>query len=376
MSVTFSVLIPSRNGGAFLPHVLESALGQAGDFEVVVSDNANTDETARVLSFYANDQRLVVVRSDEVLSVTDNWMRALRAARGQYLLMIGDDDLLLPGFFDQAGAILARHANPDCLTFNAYSYVAPGSFEPDAPAYWSPRHFDLQKLRPERELARDERVGIVKSMFRFDVRFPLNMQLTLFSRGAVVAVPGDFFRAPFPDHFALNSMLLRAKRVVVSDERLLVVGVSPKSFGHYFYSGRQREGARYLGAEAAFPGLIEGSELVNSMHAWLIELRRTYPELSNVPIARWQYVARQVNHWYRQTEFGALGPATLVERARSLKPWEVATVMLPMIGYRVVRRFRGQIRGTKWSYISDSWPALRPTPHRTIADFAAGLRLR
>src|SRR5204863_1963489 len=106
-------------------------------------------------------------------------------------------------------------------------------------------------------LSRKERLAIVKAIFRFTVRFPLNVQLTLFSRGAVAAVPGDFFRAPFPDHFALNSMLLRAERVVVTDERLLVVGVSPKSFGHYFYTGRQREGARYLGAEAAFPGLIE-----------------------------------------------------------------------------------------------------------------------
>jgi hypothetical protein len=367
------VLIPSRNGGAYLPHVLDSALAQAGDFEVVVSDNANTDETAHVLSSYASDKRLVVVRSDDLLSVTENWMRALRAAHGEYLLMIGDDDLLLPGFFDRIEAVLSRHSDPDCVTFNGYSYVAPGSFEPDAPAYWSPRHFDLGRLRPERELSRDERLALVKDMFRFRVRFPLNMQLTLFSREAVAAVPGDFFRAPFPDHFALNSMLLRAGRMVVADERLLVVGVSPKSFGHYFYGGQQRQGVRYLGSGASFPGMIEGSELVNSMHAWLIELRRTYPELAKVPIARWQYVARQVNHWYRQVEFGAVPPAGLIERARSLKPWELLTVMLPMLGYRAVRRLRDQVRGVERSYIGDSWPALRPTPHRTIADFAAGL---
>ena len=369
----FSVLIPSRNGGAFLPHVLKSALAQVGDFEVVVSDNANTDETASVLESFANDHRLQVVRSTEVLSVTENWMRALRRAKGRYLLMIGDDDLLLPGFFERAGAALSRQGDPDCLTFNAYSYVAPGAFGAEAPAYWSPRHFDLSQLRPERELSRDERLQIVKDMFRFKVRFPLNMQLTLFSRDAIAAVPGDFFRAPFPDHFALNSMLLRASRMAVTDERLLVVGVSPKSFGHYFYGGHQREGTRYLGSEAAFPGMIEGSELVNAMHTWLVELRRTYPELADVPIARWQYVARQVNHWYRQVEFGTAPARTIVARSRSLRPSEFATVMVPMLGYRVVRRLRDQVQGRKRSYISDSWPALRPTPHRTIAEFAASL---
>jgi hypothetical protein len=161
--------------------------------------------------------------------------------------------------------------------------------------------------------------------------------------------------------------------MVVTDERLLVVGVSPKSFGHYFYGGQQREGTRYLGSEAAFAGMIDGSELVNSMHAWLIELRRTYPELTNVRIARWQYLARQVNHWYRQIEFGMAPPGALVGRARSLRPSEVATVMVPMLGYRALRRFRDQFRGVKRSYISDSWPALRPTPDRTIVDFAASL---
>ena len=369
----FSVLLPTRNGGDFIGDALKSVLGQTGDFEIVAADNANTDETESVLSTYRSDPRLKVIRSESVLSVTDNWTGALRAARGEYLLMIGDDDLLLPGFFDRIDTVLARHANPDCVTFNAYSYVAPGSFESEAPAYWSPRHFDLRRLRPEREVSRDERLGIVKDMFRFNVRFPLNMQLTLFSREAVAAVPGDFFRAPFPDHFALNSMLLRAPRMIVTDERLIVVGVSPKSFGHYFYGGHQREGARYLGSEAVFAGMIDGSELVNSMHAWLIELRSTYPELSNVPIARWQYVARQVNHWYREIEFGAQPPAVLIERARSLRPWEPATVMLPMLGYRAARRLRDRVRGTKRSYIGDSWPALRPTPHRTIAEFAANL---
>ncbi|MEK6206419.1 MAG: glycosyltransferase [Chloroflexota bacterium] len=371
--MTFSVLVPTRNGGALLPDVLQSVLSQTGDFEVVVADNANTDATPSVLASFSSDDRLVILRSETVLSVTDNWMRALRNARGRYLLMIGDDDLLRPRFFDRAQEALTRHDWPDCLTFNAYSYVAPRSFSPTAPPYWSPRHFDLGALLPERELPRGERFRIVNDMFRFHVRFPLNMQLTLFSRDAVAAVPGEFFRAPFPDHFALNSMLLRARRFVVIDQRLVIVGVSPKSFGHYFYGGQQRDGVRYLGSGAAFGGMIEGSELVNSMHTWLVALRDTYPELANARIARWQYVARQVNHWYRQAEFGRLPLRGLLARARSLRPWEVLTVMVPILGYRLTRRLRGLLRGGERSYIQDSWPALLPTPHPSITEFAASL---
>jgi glycosyltransferase involved in cell wall biosynthesis len=370
--VKFSVLLPTRNGGAFIGDAITSVLQQTGDFELVVADNANTDATPKILAAQA-DARLRVVRSEEVLPVTENWIRALRAARGDYFLMIGDDDLLLPSFFDRATLILERHGLPDCLTFDAYSYVAPGSFGSDAPALWSPRHFDTRRLRPERELSRAERLDIVRDMFRFKVRVPLNMQLTLFSRAAVAAIPGELFRAPFPDHFALNSFLLRADRVVVTDERLLVVGVSPKSFGHFFYGGQQLRGLDYLGSRSTFEGQIEGSELVNSMYAWLLELRRTYPEVANVPVDRWGYAARQVNHWLRQVEFGQMSLRVLAQRVGSLSPRQRLTVLGPMVLYRFARRWRDLVRRRKRTYIGDSWPAVQPTEAATITAFARSL---
>jgi hypothetical protein len=352
---------------------MNSVLTQEGDFELVVGDNANTDETIEILKAHLTDKRLRVVRSDRVISVTDNWMRTLRAATGDYFLMIGDDDLLLPDFFSRADALLRRHGDPEVLTFNAYSYVAPGSFGPDAAAMWSARHFNTRGLLPERELPLEERRAIVRDMFRFKVRFPLNMQLTFFSSAAAAAVPGDLFRAPFPDHFALNSLLLRARRLVVADERLLVVGVSPKSFGHYFYGGQQRSGVDYLGAGSAFPGMIEGSELVNSMHAWLLELRRTYPELRDVHVDRWAYLIRQANYWLRQYEFGVITTRTLIHRTRSLQLTELATVFVPMVVYRAARIVRDRARGRRRTYISDSWSALEETNAPSIREFAEHL---
>lgn len=357
-----------------MAEALASILKQSGDFEVVIGDNANTDETVEVLSARDREPRVRVLRSDTVLSVTENWMRCLDAARGDYLLMIGDDDCLLPRFFDEVDRILRAHGNPDCLTFNGYSYVAPGSIDENAPALWAPRHFNLLPLRPERELGLAERTKLVEDMFSFRVRFPLNMQLTMFSRRAVADVPGDFFRAPFPDHFALNSLLLRARRSVVTDARLVVVGVSPKSFGHYFYGGQQARGLQYLGSSSTFPGRLEGSELVNSMYSWLLELRRTYPELASVQPSRWNYAARQVNHWYRQFEFGRLSLGGLLARAHHLRPVELVTVLGPLLTYRLYRRLRSRLSRRRFTYISDSWPALRETRHGTIGEFAATLQ--
>ncbi len=369
----FSVLLPTRNGGAFLGDALDSVLGQAGDFEIVVADNANSDGTDAILLARRGDSRLRVLRSESVVTVTENWMRSLRAARGDYMLMIGDDDLLLPGFFDRMSALLDRHDQPDCVTFDAYSYVAPGSFGADVAAMWSPRHFDMRRLGPERELPLSERLTIVRDMFRFRVRFPLNMQLTLFSRTALGALPGDLFRAPFPDHFAINSLLLRADRTVVSAERQLVVGVSPKSFGHFFYGGQQALGVRYLGSGSDFPGRLEGSELLNSMYAWLLLLRNSYPELARAQVNRWAYVVRQANYWLRELEFGAMPLPVLMDRLRSLGLLDLVTALPPVLLYRCVAILRDLSRHRHRTFIGEAWPALRPTAQPTIVEFAATL---
>ena len=64
-----SILLPTRNGGNLLDHCLRSILDQDGDYELVVSDNANTDGTAEVLAGYRADPRLKIVRLGEPVPV-------------------------------------------------------------------------------------------------------------------------------------------------------------------------------------------------------------------------------------------------------------------------------------------------------------------
>ena len=89
------------------------------------------------------------------------------------------------------------------------------------------------------------RFNIVKDMFKFKVRIPLNMQPHLVSRKARGYVEGNLFRPPFPDHFALNALLIHAKSWVYVPEKLIAIGVSPKSFGHFIFNFKQEEGKSY-----------------------------------------------------------------------------------------------------------------------------------
>jgi glycosyltransferase involved in cell wall biosynthesis len=104
-----SVCIPSYNAARFLAAAIDSVLAQTfADFELVVSDDASTDDTAAVLARYA-DPRLRVVRAEDRLGQAGNWNRCVELARGEYVVLLHADDELLPGYLERAVAVLDEH---------------------------------------------------------------------------------------------------------------------------------------------------------------------------------------------------------------------------------------------------------------------------
>jgi len=118
----------------------------------------------------------------------------------------------------------------------------------------------------------------------------------------------------------LNSLLLTAKDWVYLPEKLLVLGVSPKSYGHFVYSNdEQSKGQSYLGIESDFKGRLPGNELLNSMCVWLMLLKSNYKDmLKNCKISRAPYVRRQLYFWYVQYKFGALSLKDVLSNSRNL----------------------------------------------------------
>ena len=374
----FSILLPTRNGGEFLHGAIASALDQNyADMEVVVSDNASDPETREVVSRFASDPRLKYVRLDTLVSVTDNWNHALRVSQGEYAILIGDDDCLLPGFFQTIHEAVERHDHPDCLTFNGFAFMFPRSIVGQDGAWYADRHFRFgPEFVPDAPLPPATRTKLVKDMFGFRVRFPLNMQLTMFSRRVTGKLRGETFWPPFPDHYALSALLLIADRFVYIPDRVVVVGVSPKSFGHYYYGGQQREGTSYLGLDAGAAGRLPGSELLNYMREWLGTLKREYPEaLADTAISRWNYAGRQVYHSMRDFEYGRIGPGELFALARLLSVAEQVQFFLPLLAYRAGLRGLRAAGVRRRERFLDMWPSLRPLPGvESISQFVAWLQ--
>lgn len=305
----FSVLLPTRNGGKYLKSCIESVLSQDyKDMELIVFDNANTDNTAEVVNSYSNDKRLKYYRTDSVVSVTDNWNNALKKSSGDYVLMMGDDDFLLPGYFDTLDKIIKDNDFPDGISYFGYSFIYPDAVD-NTVGYYSDPHYDYEKkLINSGKTTKNQLKSIVYDMFKFNNRVPLNTLPHIWSRKVINRVDGELFRPPYPDHFALNAIFLKANTWVFSKKKLYIIGVTPKSYGHYVFSDNDQKGGEdYLGISGDFPGQLPGTALVNNMYVWLQLLKDNYPDdLGGVQISRNGYVRHQLHHWISQYRHGSI----------------------------------------------------------------------
>ncbi len=92
-----TIAIPTRNRAELLRLSIASALAQTYDnFEVLVSNNASSDHTARVIAEFSGDPHLRVINQRVGLSMVENWNCCVKEASGEFFLLLSDDDLLEP----------------------------------------------------------------------------------------------------------------------------------------------------------------------------------------------------------------------------------------------------------------------------------------
>jgi glycosyltransferase involved in cell wall biosynthesis len=105
---TVSVGVPVYNGERFLAQTLDSLLAQTTtDFEVIVCDNASTDDTADIARKYAElDPRVSYVRNPANIGLARNFNRVFQLSRGRYFQWAMADDLLGPTALADCVAVL------------------------------------------------------------------------------------------------------------------------------------------------------------------------------------------------------------------------------------------------------------------------------
>lgn len=85
----FSIVIPTKNRSFLVKYALESVLNQTfKDYEVIVVDNDDSNDTYEVISKYSSD-KIKYIRTGN-LNMADNWEMGVSAAKGRFVTILED----------------------------------------------------------------------------------------------------------------------------------------------------------------------------------------------------------------------------------------------------------------------------------------------
>ena len=108
---TISVAIATYNRARMVAEAIEAALGQTFEpDEIVVSDDASSDETAAALErIAARESRVRVIRQELNSGGVGNWNQAMRATRGELIAWCSDDDRFTAEHLKESVEFLSAH---------------------------------------------------------------------------------------------------------------------------------------------------------------------------------------------------------------------------------------------------------------------------
>lgn len=114
--VLVSIMIPTYKRPSLLRKAIESALNQHTDmeYEVVVIDNDNetSDDAINQLLNVFSDQRVSYYRNHQNIGMFGNWNRCVNYAKGEWLVILNDDDELTEMYVDRMMSYVRQHK--DC----------------------------------------------------------------------------------------------------------------------------------------------------------------------------------------------------------------------------------------------------------------------
>lgn len=136
---TVTVVVPCFNYARYLPEAVRSALTQTDvDVDVVIVDDASTDDSLAVATRLAeDDNRILVLANDTNRGPVTTFNRGLDAAHGEYLVRLDADDLLTPGALARAVAVMQRFSRVGLVYGHPIHFTGERSAPRTHPRSWT-----------------------------------------------------------------------------------------------------------------------------------------------------------------------------------------------------------------------------------------------
>ena len=118
-----SIIITAYNYGRFIGKAIESILSQDfTDFELLILNNASTDDTDEVVQRFLADPRIRYIVNDSNIGGLENAKKGLRSARAPFFMHVSADDFLLPGALKMLYQTITADASID-FVYGKYLFV-------------------------------------------------------------------------------------------------------------------------------------------------------------------------------------------------------------------------------------------------------------
>ena len=96
MPLLVSVILTVYKRTEYLAEALRSALNQFfPDFEIIVADDSGTAAAREIVANFGDGGRVKYLSNPTTLGVARSLVRAVGEARGRYIAILNDDDILL-----------------------------------------------------------------------------------------------------------------------------------------------------------------------------------------------------------------------------------------------------------------------------------------
>ena len=102
--IKLSICIPTYNRAPHLSNCLQSIISmrkpKGFQFEICISDNGSNDNSKEIVNNAKKDIDINYNKNESNLGIARNFLKVVSMANGEFVWLIGDDDLLLPHTLD------------------------------------------------------------------------------------------------------------------------------------------------------------------------------------------------------------------------------------------------------------------------------------
>lgn len=114
--MTIDILVPFWGEPGLLRACVQSVLSQSDpDWRLTVVDDCYPDDTVEPHLVGLGDPRVTYVRNPKNLGITDNYRRCLELAVHDWVVFLGCDDVLLPGYVAAVSSAITSHPEVDLV---------------------------------------------------------------------------------------------------------------------------------------------------------------------------------------------------------------------------------------------------------------------